>query len=117
MATKWFALAKGGALFLAEKPATSNNKYVPVVTVPLASCSIHIPTEGLRGKSKCACVSQPVITLDNHVMPLPLVLDFLSDDGTAMLHHMQVVEKVSAGDQPPRQGAAVTAEKLLHVCL
>jgi hypothetical protein len=54
IATKWFALAKGGVLFLAEKPATSNNKYVPVVSVPLAGCSIHIPTEGLRGKSKCA---------------------------------------------------------------
>jgi len=52
IATKWFALAKGGELFLAQKPATSNNNFVPMVTVPLAGCHIHVPTEGLRGKSK-----------------------------------------------------------------
>lgn len=52
IATKWFALAKGGELFLAPNPATSNNKFVPMVTVPLAGCQIHVPTEGLRGKSK-----------------------------------------------------------------
>ncbi len=51
-ATKWFALVKGGELFLAQKPATSNNKFVPMVTIPLAGCTVHIPTEGLRGKSK-----------------------------------------------------------------
>ena len=52
MATRWYALAKGGELILAQKPATSNNKFVPMVTVPLGGCSIGVPEEGLRGKSR-----------------------------------------------------------------
>lgn len=52
VATKWYALAKGGELFLAQKPATSNNKFVPMVTIPLSACDVTVPEEGLRGKSK-----------------------------------------------------------------
>ena len=58
-ATRWYALAKGGELFLAEKPATSNNNFVPIVTVPLAGCRVGVPEEGLRGKSKCPPSSAP----------------------------------------------------------
>jgi len=69
--TKWWATARGGALFLAQQPATSNNKFVPMVTIPLPGCDIDVPTEGLRGKTKCAhcccccctslCVSRPIL--------------------------------------------------------
>ena len=97
IATKWFALAKGGVLFLAEKPATSNNKYVPVVYEPLAGCSIHIPPEGLRAKSNCA--------------------RRILHSRQRKLRAAQMVEEVSAGDQPPRKGAAVSAKELLPVCI
>lgn len=56
VAAKWFAVAKGGALFLAQKPPTSNNKFVPMVTVQLADCKIEIPKEGLRNKSQYGCL-------------------------------------------------------------
>ena len=50
--SKWWATAKGGTLFLAQQPATSNNKFVPMVTISLPGCVVDVPTEGLRGKSK-----------------------------------------------------------------
>jgi hypothetical protein len=52
IASKWWATAKGGMLFLAQQPATSNNKFVPMVSITLSGCAVDVPTEGLRGKSK-----------------------------------------------------------------
>ena len=114
IATKWFALAKGGVLFLAEKPATSNNKYVPVVSVPLPGCSIHIPTEGLRGKSKCATLILPEVDRNSshHFQCC-----FSLHSRHRKLRPAQMVEEVSAGDQPPRKGAALSAKELLPVCI
>lgn len=52
IASKWWATCKGETLYLAQQPATSNNKFVPMVTIALAACSVEVPTEGLRGKTK-----------------------------------------------------------------
>ena len=52
IASKWWATCRGGTLYLAQQPATSNNKFVPMVTIALAACSVDVPTEGLRGKTK-----------------------------------------------------------------
>ena len=63
IATKWWATARGGALFLAQQPATSNNKFVPMVTISLPGCDVDVPTEGLRGKSKCVCLAGILLIL------------------------------------------------------
>ena len=68
--SRWWATAKGGALFLAQQPATSNNKFVPMVTLPLAGCSVDVPTEGLRGKTKCAPDCRCQVSKDDPVYRL-----------------------------------------------
>jgi len=62
--SKWWATVKRGTLFLAQQPATSNKSFVPMVTITVSSCQVDVPTEGLRGKTKCVLGLQPVPCLD-----------------------------------------------------